>query len=378
MHSLAGRLPPQTATPRPPRPLPKAAARASAPGASRSTADVAAHPAAPADHPSRQPPSPARSSKAQPFIHEIPKSRWPNGVPAVMGAHLMDSGAVAPLSTSKGAFMDVTRHPFLYPDGEFECGVMQYPSPALAAEGLAKMVLEASASAIAERGAFTLVLSGGSLVKSLSALVGGGAEFDKWHVVWVDERVVPHDSPDSNYGAAREAFLSKVPIPPAQIHAIAEGLGAAEAAVNYEGRLLGLDAGVLPRDDAGMPRFDMVLLGIGPDGHVASLFPNAPQTGATEGWVLAVTDSPKPPPERITLTMPAINAAREVLVVALGEGKAEAVQRVLEVQALPGALPAQMVRPAEGRLTWVLDSGSARDLSMTEWGNKKAFPRNEA
>eukprot|EP00803_Ostreobium_quekettii_P009307 evm.model.scf_1138.7 EVM.evm.TU.scf_1138.7 scf_1138:48967-50103(-) len=377
MHNLASRLPGRPAAPAVPRLVPRASTRASAPGPSRQVADappqLGPHAADPAPESQGLPAGP---SGPAPFIHEIPKSRWAGGVPAVMGAHLMDSGAVAPISTSKGAFLGVTPHAFQYPDGDFECAVLQYPGPGAAAEGLAKMVLAASAKAIAERGAFTLALSGGSLLNLLSALVGGKAEFDKWHVVWVDERVVPHDSPDSSYRGAREAFLSKVPIPEANVHAIAEGLGAKQAAVNYEGRLLGLDEAVLPRD-AGMPRFDMVLMGMGPDGHVGSLFPNAPQTAAAEGWVLAVEDSPKPPSERITLSMPVINAAREVVVVAMGEGKAEAVQRVLEVQALPGALPAQLVRPAEGSLTWVLDYGSARDLNVAEWGNKKAYPRNE-
>lgn len=122
--------------------------------------------------------------------------------------------------------------------------------------------------------------------------------------------------------------------------------------------------------------FDLILLGIGPDGHVASLFPNAAQTAATKGWVLPVSNSPKPPPERITFTMPAINAAKEVLVVAVGESKAEIVQRILECQALPGALPAQLVRPSSGKLKWVLDSLSAQELKLEEWSTAKEFPRN--
>lgn len=311
-----------------------------------------------------------------PFIHEIPKSRWERGIPSVMGAHLMASDVVAPISTSTGAFVDVAQHAFKYPDGEFDCTVLQYPSPAVAAEGLAKLVAAASSKAISEKGAFTVVLSGGSLVKSLAALVGQDVEFEKWHVFWADERVVPHDHPDSNYKGAKDALLQGLPIPDSQIYAIAEGLNAKEAAVNYEGRLLGVDPSVLPRNQDGFPRFDMVLLGIGPDGHVASLFPNRSQTAAVEGWVVSIEDSPKPPPERITLTMPVINSAASVLIVAMGEGKAETVQRVLEVQALPGALPAQLVRPKDGTLTWILDYASAKDLKVVDWGERKAFPRN--
>ena len=149
-----------------------------------------------------------------------------------------------------------------------------------------------------------------------------------------------------------------------------------DAAVEYNGQLLSLPQDVLPRNSAGFPVFDLILLGLGPDGHVASLFPNKSQTAATEGWVLHVEDSPKPPPERITMTMPVINAAKEVIVVAFGGGKAEIVQRVLEVQALPGSLPAQLVRPDSGRLTWYLDSESAQNLKIQSWEDKKEFPRS--
>jgi len=204
-----------------------------------------------------------------------------------------------------------------------------------------------------------------------------GADFSKWWVFFVDERNVPHDSADSNYKGANDALLGRVGIPQEQIFAIQEHLPVDQAATNYEGRLLGLDPSVLPRTPDHSPVFDLILLGIGPDGHVASLFPNRPETAVTKGWVLPVSNSPKPPPERITFTLPAINAAKEVTVVAVGESKAETVQRVLEVQALPGALPAQMVRPTNGKLKWVLDSLSAQGLRLEDWeAGGKAFPRN--
>lgn len=116
---------------------------------------------------------------------------------------------------------------------------------------------------------------------------------------------------------------------------------------------------------------------MGPDGHVASLFPNRKEVGNTSDWVLPVTDSPKPPAERITLTLPVLNAARQVVVVAVGASKAEVVQRALEVQALPGALPVQLIQPASGKLTWVLDKAAAHDLRVNDWaaGTKK-FPRS--
>jgi 6-phosphogluconolactonase len=204
-----------------------------------------------------------------------------------------------------------------------------------------------------------------------------GIDFSKWWVFFVDERNVPLASADSNFKGAQDALLGRVGIPASQIFALQEGLSVQQAATNYEGRLLGLPDSVLPRtEDRSLPVFDLILLGIGPDGHVASLFPNAPETAATSGWVLPVSSSPKPPPERITFTMPAINAAKEVAVVAVGESKAEIVQRALEVQALPGALPAQLVRPSSGKLKWVLDSMSAQNLQLEDWASGKGFPRS--
>jgi 6-phosphogluconolactonase len=93
-------------------------------------------------------------------------------------------------------------------------------------------------------------------------------------------------------------------------------------------------------------------------------------------WVVAVRDSPKPPGERITMTMPVINGAKEVVIVAMGMGKAEVVQRALEVQALPGALPVQLVRPRSGSLTWMLDLGAAKDIQPEVWDQTKKFPRS--
>ena len=110
------------------------------------------------------------------------------------------------------------------------------------------------------------------------------------------------DSADSNYRGAKEAFLDRVPIPADQVLTLDPALAPAQAAMMYEARMRALGAEILPKSpsDPTLPRVDLVLLGIGPDGHVASLFPNHPLTSATEGWALAITDSPKPPPERIT------------------------------------------------------------------------------
>ena len=374
--------------------------------------------------------APSASTSNERFIlNVIPKSAWPNGVPPVMGAHLMASGTVAPVSTSRGAGGEeqgVPPHEFTYPRGEASTRVVVHATARAASLGLTRMVADAAKRAIGARGSFTLVLSGGSLIDALAPLAGGGGsntggapaaaaaaaaaaaesiDWSKVHVFWVDERVVPHDSPDSNAGAAQKTLLDRLPaLLPANVHAIAEKLNPAQAAAEYAGRLLGLPESVLPRvsyasvmgegegenkasssSSAGavLPRFDLILLGVGPDGHVASLFPNAAATAAQSAdtpWVLPVTNSPKPPPERITMSLPVINAAAEVAVVALGAGKSEIVQRVLAVQSLPGALPAQLVRPAaaEGGAVWVLDAAAAQQLDLGEWEGMKAFPRSEA
>lgn len=309
--------------------------------------------------------------------HPVPK--WPEGIPFAMGGHYMPSGAAAPLSQSKGPGIDIHPLMFNYPTPTADVAVTVYESGSAAAAGLADMVAAASAAAISQRGAFTIALSGGSLVQALAGLVGrSDVDFSKWWVLWVDERNVPLSSDDSNYRAAHDQLLSKVPVPASQVLAIKEGLPVSQAAIHYAGQMLELSSTVLPRTADSFPIIDLVLLGAGPDGHVASLFPNRSETAVTEGWVLPVSNSPKPPSDRITLTLPVLNAAQQVAVVALGKGKAEVVQRALEVQSLPGALPVQMVQPTSGKLTWLLDQESASALRPADWalGSKK-FPRSE-
>lgn len=325
-----------------------------------------------------QPAAPTKPDSEKPFIHLIPNNgKWANGIPAVMGAHLMASGIVAPVSVSKGPGIDVTPHQFQYHTTESEVGVVLHTTAANAAKGIVKSVVDAYGAAVKAKGSFTLVLSGGSLLSNLSGLAAAkGIDWSKVHVFYVDERNVPHSSADSNHKGAVDSFLGKVAIPAENVFAIHEGLPVDGAALNYEGRLYGLPSSVLPRSEAGYPVFDLVLLGVGPDGHVASLFPNRPELAPTSRWVLPIANSPKPPPERITFTLPVINAAKEVHVVALGESKAEIVQRALEVQALPGALPAQLVRPATGKVTWVLDVAAAQHLDIAAWGDSKQYPRS--
>lgn len=324
------------------------------------------------------PTSSSSGSKDKPFINLIPNNgQWPNGVPPVMGAHLMASGVVAPVSTSKGAGIDIVPHQFQYHIAETNTLVELHTTADKAAKGLAEAVAESYAAAVKAKGCFTLVLSGGSLLNTLSVLTSvKSISWDKVHVFYVDERNVAHSSADSNHKGATDSLLSKVAIPAANVHAITEGLPVDGAALNYEGRLYGLPASALPRNADGFPVFDLIVLGVGPDGHIASLFPNRPEIAESKRWVLPIADSPKPPAERITMTLPVINAAKDVVVYATGEGKAEIVQRALEVQSLPGALPAQMVRPSAGKLTWMVDVAAAQHLDIAKWNDGKRWPRS--
>ena len=322
-------------------------------------------------------PADAEEGKARYVIHEIQQSRWKDGIPAVMGAHMMPSGNVAPISTSTGPGEGVVPHMWQYHTEETDTEVFQFSDSDAAARGMVAKVAGIAKQAIEEKGAFTVALSGGSLLKALGHFASASdMDFSKWWVLFVDERNVPHSSDDSTYKGAKDPFLDKVSIPKEQILEIHEGLSAEQAATNYEGRMLDIPKSVLPRDEDGMPVVDCLLLGTGPDGHIASLFPNSAQLAQKEGWIVHVTNSPKPPPERISFTLPAINAAKACIFLACGAGKAEVVHRVLESQALPGALPAQLVRPKQGSVTWLLDVESSAQLEIASWGDKKSHPRS--
>ncbi|WOL18150.1 hypothetical protein Cni_G26943 [Canna indica] len=234
---------------------------------------------------------------------------------------------------------------------------------------LAKYTAELSEKFVCERGAFTVVLSGGTLIETLRKLTEPpyleSVDWSKWHIFWVDERVVPRDHKDSNYKLAYDGFLSKVSIPPCQVYAINDALaaeGAAEgAAEDYEAVLKKLvNDGVLPLLPAtGYPRFDLMLLGMGPDGHIASLFPGHPLLKETVKWVTFIRDSPKPPPVRITFTLPVINSSAYVAMVVTGSGETAAVAKALgSEQSSSNLLPVQMAVLEDGEFTWFTDKAA--------------------
>ncbi|KAG5233643.1 6-phosphogluconolactonase [Salix suchowensis] len=242
------------------------------------------------------------------------------------------------------------------------------------AVSLAKYTADLSDKFAKERGSFMLLclvaLSSSpsgichrSLTKLVEAPYVDSIDWSKWHVFWVDERVVPKDHPDSNYKLAFDGFLSKVPIPSGNVYAINDALSAEGAADDYETCLKHLvHTGVINKSSAsGFPKFDLMLVGMGPDGHVASLFPGHPLLQENQKWVTHITDSPKPPPGRITFTFPVINSSSYIALVVCGAGKASVVQTALGKSQNSDVFPVQMVSP-EGELKWFLDKDAASKL----------------
>jgi len=236
-------------------------------------------------------------------------------------------------------------------------------------DDLARFAAETTAKTIAtnlnkyKRDRFTLVLSGGSTPKQMFQLFGSNEIgppifWDKVHFFWGDERHVGPGDPESNYKTAYDAMLSKLPIPAGNIHRIkGEIPDAAEAAADYEEELR--DFFQLPA--GAFPRFDLVFLGMGNDGHTASLFPGT-KALAEERKLVVSNWVGKLDTERITMTAPVINNAAKVVFLVAGEDKAMPLKSVLAGPHEPQQLPAQLIKPQEGLLLWALDSQAARLL----------------
>ncbi|XP_054859565.1 6-phosphogluconolactonase [Eublepharis macularius] len=236
--------------------------------------------------------------------------------------------------------------------------VSVFPSPQELGSALAQLVAQREAQSGAGGGRFSLGLSGGSLVRILAQeLPAAAADPARWLVAFVDERRVPLEDPESNYGAYKTYLFSKIAIPEDQIVVINPSLPVEEAAADYAAKLKEAFQG----ED--MPVFDLLILGVGPDGHTCSLFPDHPLLQEREKIVAAISDSPKPPPERITLTLPVLNAARSVVFVATGDSKAAVIKRILEGNE-EDPLPAALVQPHTGKLYWFLDEPAAKELTI--------------
>ncbi len=217
------------------------------------------------------------------------------------------------------------------------------PGPAELADAAARWTAERITAAVAARHACYIALAGGETPRGCYERLAEppyseGLPWPSVFVYWSDERQVSLDDPASNYAMAKAALLDHVPIPPEQIFSLVQDPVPA---------LLRL-----PVDRAGLPRFDIIHLGMGEDGHTASLFPGSPALEERQALVYYVHDAPKPPPDRVTLTLPVINAARAVLFMVQGASKREALARVLQRDP---ALPASRVKPIDGELQFIVD-----------------------
>jgi 6-phosphogluconolactonase len=232
---------------------------------------------------------------------------------------------------------------------------------ALRAADLFAMVAQEAAAA---RGRFAVALSGGETPRAFYGLLARQQFSQKvpWRRVqlyWSDERCVDPDDPASNYGMARDAFIRHVPLPPVNVHRVHAEAGPEEAAAAYRDELQALAALERPRSE--LPVFDLVHLGLGKDGHTASLFPHSPALDEEDLLAMA-TAAPDGSP-RVTITRPVINAARRVWFIVSGGEKAGMVAEVLEGLRVPRAVPAQAVSPMHGELLWLLDEAAAAELS---------------
>jgi 6-phosphogluconolactonase len=243
--------------------------------------------------------------------------------------------------------------------GEPQQLVERFDDPAAMMRAAAERIVEQASAAITARGRFLFVLSGGKTPRSLYELLATRPyatriDWPSVHIFWGDERCVPPEDPASNYRMAREALLDHVSLPPANIHRI-HGEDNPEAAASHYEHLL--RSHVDPRDQT----FDLVLLGMGTDGHTASLFPGTPAAAELERWVVA-TRGPEREGWRVTLTRPALTAASNVTFLVSGADKAERLREVLEDHPA-SPLPAQLIHPKRGALHWMIDASAAARLT---------------
>lgn len=227
------------------------------------------------------------------------------------------------------------------------------------AEVAAEMIASLLQSSIRERGAAHLALSGGGTPRPIyEALTLQALDWTKVHVWWADERCVPRDDPESNFRMAQDALLSKVDIPEAQIHRAKGELGGKVGAADYVQQL----TNAANQGDL-FPRLDVVILGMGGDGHTASLFPGTmPEEELTRPARGATADYQGRPAERITLTPLIFNAARHIFFIATGQSKAEPLAATFDEKDLLNK-PVQRISPLDGMIYWIVDEAAAALLS---------------
>ena len=242
--------------------------------------------------------------------------------------------------------------------------ILIFDNAADVARAAADRFVEIARAAIDARGRFSVALAGGSTPKRAYELLASDdykAQLDwtKVHIFFGDERCVPPDDAESNYRMANEALLSRVSIPPQNIHRM-QGVGDAVANARlYDDELRTFF------NDAEWPRFDLIFLGMGDDGHTASLFPNSAALNEQQAWV-AANWVEKLGVYRITLSLPAINHAAHVAFLVTGENKASRLAEVLGEAQSVEPLPSQLIHPLDGSLEWLIDKAAARNLVKSE------------
>jgi 6-phosphogluconolactonase len=237
------------------------------------------------------------------------------------------------------------------------------------AANAADLLVRAAQDAIRARGRAMLALAGGSTPQMTYGLLAqpdrrGRIDWPHTYLFLGDERFVPRDDPASNFAMVQRTLLTPVSLPPGHAFPVPTQLGtAAAAAAEYAATLA---KAFVMGDRLDPPRFDLILLGLGEDGHTASLFPGAASLWVTDRWVVAAPPGTLPPlVERITLTFPVLNAAREVVFLVSGQNKAEALHDVLEGHPSRMERPAAWVRPADGALTWLIDRAAGSRLTRS-------------
>ncbi|KAJ7543350.1 hypothetical protein O6H91_09G034200 [Diphasiastrum complanatum] len=269
------------------------------------------------------------------------------------------------------------QHLFSFPQGPSNANFHLYESTTDLSNAVAEHIVQLSKEAVEQHNMFTIVLSRGSIVKVLSRLAQkpfvNHIDWEKWHIFWSERFSAQPFHPGNE--PADDEFLPKVHIPRNQVHAIEEFEEAKAAAQAYEDKLrILVRKKLLPLEKLNKhPRFDLILLDLGLDGHIASLFPNSSLLVEERRWVVPFSKFQKPIHQGVTMTLPCINSAAHVAFVVFGTEKAEILQRVLERAALPGALPAQLVRLSDGVLSWFSDKEAASYLSIEQWNDSKKF-----
>ena len=230
-------------------------------------------------------------------------------------------------------------------------------SAAQLAQKGAEVFCDAAQKAVAARGRFAVAISGGSTPRGMHRLLAtepyrSEIPWPKVHLFWVDERLVPVDDPASNFGTARHDLLTRSPIDPAHIYPMSPSDTPQSAALAYQKILQDF----FVHTPGGLPEFDLIVLGIGTDGHTASIFPADRSAVETQAWVVAVKGG-KPDVHRLTLSAPVLNHARSVVFLVAGSDKAGVVKNIMTVET--SELPASRIQPATGRLHWILDQDAA-------------------